>query len=426
MTWIVILGLAWQVDGILGSPMSTGATRYFCRICHREIPNAGANCPYCVARLEPRERATPQLLFGLFAALVLLFVVTGFLTREFRQERRARGEAHYLLGESLAAQEDFEHAIGAYIDARLESPENAAYRLGLAMALYKSERHAEAEKYLLELKASDPTHSIVNQTLARIAERDGRWEEAASYLRTAIYGRWPDNPAQYRLQTRFELVELLDHRGEREQVVGELLELSEEAPDDPSVKRRLASMFLQARAPARARALFDELLQADAEDSASLRGRGEAEFALGNYVQARGTFRQAERLLPDDEEVRERRTLTEAIVALDPTVRGLSNRARYIRARNLAEDVRGHVETCLNPMGEDFVGPLLALPEPLAEPLGSARELDPKRLPRRVTDEGIEAEIQLAEDLWQARGSACDEDVEAEEALARTMEALLQ
>ena len=66
------------------------------------------------------------------------------------------------------------------------------------------------------------------------------------------------------------------------------------------MRRRLANLFIAAGSPARATAIFRDLLRTDSGDTGLYSGEGEAEFALGNYQRAETQFRAAIRINPSD------------------------------------------------------------------------------------------------------------------------------
>ena len=382
------------------------ATRFVCLICHNEIAHPGAECPYCKSRSFLAEGATPRILVAVFAVMALLFVVTGFYARAFNRESRDRGRQHYDSAQVLSALADYEQAVEQYRDALLYSRDNAEYRLGLALALFESERYIEAQNHLMELRPDDPTSGIVNRLLARLAADDGRIDEAVTYYRTAIYGRWGDDLEQKRLRSRLELVGLLDENDRPRQLTAELIELLDVVPDDRAIKLRLAGLLLKTQVADRASALFEEILATDPKDREALVGRAEAQFLLGNYLRARSSFRLAH-LISEEQSIAERIEICTRIVDLDPTQRRISTRERFRRSRLLVERVTLFVNYCRNPAGEALVGPLPTVLEELAEPLGRSLDLLESKTRQRVNDENIEANILLAEETWNARDAAC-------------------
>ena len=290
--------------------------------------------------------------------MLLLFVVTGFYTRSFNRQSRQRGRQHYQSAQALAVLSDYEQAAEQYRDALLYSHDNPDYRLGLALALYESERYTEARHHLMALRPDDPTSGIVNKLLGRLAADDERVDEAVTYYRTAIYGRWTDNAERERLQSRLELIELLDRNGRMRQLTAELLADLDVMPDDKATKRRLAGLLLKTQVADKASALFREFLRDDRRDREALVGRAEAEFLLGNYLTARTHFNYAQGVRKE-ESTAQRIALCSAVIALDPNRRGIeSSREKIPPAAALCSRVTAEfIGYCRNPLGETFVGP---------------------------------------------------------------------
>ena len=383
------------------------APRFVCLICHNEIAHPGAECPYCKSRSFLAEGATPRILAAVFGVMLLLFVATGFYTRSFNRQSRERGRQHYESAQVLAALSDYEQAAEHYRDALLYSRGNPDYRLGLALSLYESERHAEARNHLMELRPDDPTSGIVNKLLGRLAAAEGRVDEAVTYYRTAVYGRWTEDADRERLQSRLELVDLLDRNERMRQLTAELLDLLDVMPDDKAVRRRLAVLLLKAQIADRASALFREWLSDEPRNREALVGRAEAEFLLGNYLTARTHFNRAQDVRKD-ESTAQRIAVCGAVIALDPLRRGnISTQERFHRSRVLVARTTEFINHCRNPLGETFMGPLPEVPADLAEPLGRALDLLQHRSRRSAAAEGVEANILLAEEIWNARAAAC-------------------
>ncbi|MEX2301172.1 MAG: tetratricopeptide repeat protein [Bryobacterales bacterium] len=382
------------------------AQKYVCLICYNEIPHAGAECPHCKSRISSTVGSTPQMLVAIFVTMILLFIVTGFYNSSFRAEQRERAAEHARMARTLADYGYHRQAIEHYREALTYARDNVEYQLGLALALYDMERYSEAENRLLDLRADHPTLALVNRLLARIAARDGRVDEAVSYYRTAIFGEWRRDPAGNRLATRFELAELLRAHGENMRAVGELLDLRKEAPARPDVQKTIGRLLLEAGAPDNAAQVFEELLSRNAKDREVIVGYAQAQFALGNYVTAQTHFERALALDGDDPEVRSRLALSQEINRLDPTRRGISSRNRYRRSLEMAARSTELLQECLNPLGDKLVGPPVPPPKELQPLLAQARELRSGKA-QPPSDENIEANISLAERLWQAAESRC-------------------
>ena len=228
------------------------AVHHVCLICYREIPHAGAACPHCRARVSSTVGATPQILVGLFVVMVLFFVGTELLTGAFRREREHRATEHRDLARGLTNSGEYDRSVEQYRKALTYRPDDLESRLGLAQALYLLERYSEAEAHVIELRAAQPTLALANYLLAGINVYADRRDEAVGYYRAAVYGEWSEDPAENRVRTRFELIELLESLGDNPQAVGELVELWKEAPDDREVRRRIGRHFLDAGSPTHA------------------------------------------------------------------------------------------------------------------------------------------------------------------------------
>jgi tetratricopeptide (TPR) repeat protein len=399
------------------------AEKYVCLICYHEIPHAGAECPHCKSRISSTVGSTPQMLLAIFGTMVLLFVVTGFYNSSFRAEQRARANEHARIARTLSDYGYHRQAIEHYREALTYSRDNVEYQLGLALALYDMERYNEAENRLLDLRQHHPTLAVVNRLLARIAAREGRADEAVSYYRTAIFGQWPRNPAENRLATRFELVELLRAHGENMRAVSELLDLIKEAPARPDVQKTIGRLLLEAGAPDNAAAVFEQVVNSRPNDAVALVGYAEAQFELSNYVTAQTFFARALRVNADAPQVQSRLALCDDINRLDPTRRGLSTTNRHRRSLELVARALKLLEACLNPLGGKLVGPPAPLPLELRAPLTEARELRGATR-QKPSDETIEANLSLAEKLWRASESLCPGASGGDQALRQVLEKL--
>ena len=381
------------------------AKRYTCLVCRNEIAHPSAECPYCKARSVIAEGASPRILGMVFGVMCGVFVVTGFYAKSFKEERSTRGQHHFAAAEGLLSEGEHADAIKEYRNALSYSKEEPHYRLGLARALFEDERYKETENHLVDLRGQDPTSGILNYLLAQLAAREGRVDEAVSYYRTAIHGRWEGQTEDRRLELRLELVELLEASGQEQQLTAELIALAEIMPEDQEVQHRLGSLMLQTGLYDRASSLFRNLLAENPQDHEALLGRGAAEFQLGNYLTARTHYNRA-RLLHDDTSTNERIALCNRIIELDPTRRGISLRERFRRSRVLIQRARAAALTCQNPTGDAFVGPLVALPVDLATALENADKALAERT-RRATDEAVEANTLIAEELWNQAAPLC-------------------
>ena len=381
------------------------AKRYTCLVCRNEIAHPSAECPYCKARSVIAEGASPRILGMVFGVMCGVFVVTGFYAKSFKEERTTRGQHHFAVAEGLLLEGENADAIKEYRNALSYTKEDPHYRLGLARALFEDGRYKETENHLVDLRGQDPTSGILNYLLAQLAVREDRVDEAVSYYRTAIHGRWEGETEDRRLALRLELVELLETSGQEQQLTAELVALAGIMPDDHEIQHRLGSLMLRTGLYDRASTLFQTLLAEDPQDHEALLGCGESEFQLGNYLTARTQYNRA-RLLHDDTTTNERIALCNRIIELDPTRRGISLSERFRRSRVLIERARAVTLACQNPSGDAFVGPFVAMPVDLATALENA-DMALAEPPEPTTDEAVEANTLIAEELWKQAEPLC-------------------
>jgi len=385
---------------------------HYCLICHHEIAHPGAECQYCLSRATTGLAPPVAMLVGVFLALALLFLGTRSLTAAFQEARLERRRVHLREATGLSRAGHYEAAAAEFRSALRYGRTDFEARLGLAQTLFLLGRLSEAQTYLIDLVTQDPTSAVVNRLLAEISAREGRVDEAVSHFRTAIYGRWPEDPEQNRLATRFELVKLLEQEGRSLQVVGELAELLEEAPDD-SVRERIARHLLEADAPERAAALFEELTRSNPENASVFEGLGAAEFARAHYLSARTAFSKSLALDPTDDGVLERLRLCNRIVDLDPTFRRVGTRERYRRSEELVHRALDELRRC-------EVGL-----ERFQDEIDRAEQLDGS-IRRGGAEDSVEENITLAESLWAARLELCPRLQTEDEPVRLVLEKLAQ
>jgi tetratricopeptide (TPR) repeat protein len=371
--------------------------------------------------------ATPQLLVIVFLVMLVLFVGTGYYNRAFNRQREARAEEHYRLGRTLADYGYFDDAIEHFGDALLYDRGKFDYRLGLTLALYESGRYQEAELQLQQLRTVDPTRAVVNRLLARLASRGGRVEEATQYYRTAIYGRWDQNPEQNRLETRIEFVDFLEAQGETLQLVSELVSLLREEPADELLAKRAGLMFLDAGSPAEALRTLRPLAEAAPSD-ASLRGAmGKAYFQTGEYGLARRELRAALARTPDAQ-LQELLAEADQVASLDPNYRRvnpseplLTGQQRFMRSREVLRRAMDYLDYCRNPLGAERVGPLPALQPQAVAAFDAARTALAATRPADY-GEAMERNMGAAADLWTLRPALCTNVWDEDDALVRVLQ----
>lgn len=393
--------------------------RYICLICSRELPHPDEGCPYCKRQVSSAVGASPGGLAALLFVMVALLATTGYFASSFHAYESYRGERHAERAQALAAAGDHTGSIDEYREALTYSPDNLDYRLSLTVTLYETGRLEEAETYLRELLATDPTSAVPNLYLAQIAAERADVEQAITHYRSAIYGRWPSDPVQRRIQTRFALVQLLEQSGERMQAVAELLELRDEVPENPDVATRVAWSLLLTGAPGRALEVFEDLIERDPNDAVAHSGVAEAEFALDHFLTARTHFRRALGLDRRLTHLRERLTLCDEIILLDPTMRGLGRVSRHERSLQMLERTLAALDACIR-VPADGVGPI-QLPTAVAIDRGTARRWVDGVERRAQDDDATEENLVLVERLWRATLEQCSDADASDQALSRVV-----
>jgi tetratricopeptide (TPR) repeat protein len=263
----------------------------------------------------------------------------------------------------------------------------------------------------------EPTDAAASLLVARALVREGKPREAVSYYHRAIYGQWDQNPARNRMQSRFELVELLAKLGAQRELLAELLPLQDEASTDLATRRRIAHLFLEAGAPSRAIEIYRDLLRKEKNDAESYAGLGEAELAQGNYRDAQADFTVAARLAPADSSIAHRLVVAKQVIELDPTRRGLGADERYRRSVELLRLTLQVTDSCL---GADSVQASRTV-------LDSARAAVTSRRRADARGNGVDANLDLAERVWELRREQCPAvPVEEEEPVALVLERVAQ
>lgn len=344
---------------------------------------------------------TPQAFWTtfvlIFVAIALLFSFDTFLAGVNRSESRAEATRRYEEGQRLAAADDYRGAIDRFRDAVFLVRGNRDYQLALADALTAAGKYPEAVAQLTDVLQRNATWGPANLALARALVHERRFTEATSYYHRAIYGQWEDDPAGNRVQTRFELIDLLVRQGNRQDLLAELLPLLDEAPDSLPLRKRLGHLFVVAGSPARAATIFEQILRQSPDDAEAHAGLGEAAFARGSYRAARASFLTATRLAPEDTTIRKRLALADQVLALDPTLRGLGSAEQLRRSRTLLDLASQDLAHCAQP------GP----GTPVQATIDSAQALIARPVRPAGQRQAYEANLDLAEQVWQARAAAC-------------------
>lgn len=346
------------------------------------------------AVLEPSPVGNAGLILLVIGAL---FAADTFLVKVVRADSKLEAARSFEQGATLMRSGDYGGAIDRIENALTIERDNRDYKRTLAEAELGAGRLAGAEEDLTELLQTNPADGRASLMLARVLEKEGHDEDAISYFHRAIYGQWSVDSTGNRLKTRFELIDLLAKRNSKEELLAELLVVQDEAPTDMTTRLRIGRLFLAAGSPVRAADVFRSVLHETPQNEAALVGLGDAEFAGANYRAAEKDFAAAIRFAPEDHTAQQRLDLANQVLTLDPAVRGLGAEERFRRSRELLNLALEDVEQCLGPT-----------PPPGAQQLlEEARKTLSERVRSSREEEAFESGLDLAEQIWQLRKTAC-------------------
>ncbi len=393
--------------------------RFTCLICRNEIAEPGAECPYCRGRSMIAEGASPRILAAVFCVMAAVFVLTGLYASSFKQERHQRGRLHFEAAETEMAAERYDEAATHYRDALLYSRDDPTYRLGLSRALFAVGRYSESENHLATARVDDPTSGIVNLLLAQLAVKKNQVDEAVSYYRTAIHGRWDDRTDEDRIDMRIEFADFLESVGRDALLTAELMELAEILPRDLRIRTRLANQYLKDGLYEQATSMFRSVIDAEPRNRAALIGRGNAEFHLHNYLTARTQYNRAQ-MYGSDETTVQQIELCNRILELDPNRVDIGIGERLRRSHAVVTRALAAVASCRYPSGRDFVGPPGPWPEPEQALIDRAEAVLRDRNAGSSNEE-VAANLSLAGELWTLAVSLCDPVEQSDEPLAHVI-----
>jgi predicted Zn-dependent protease len=287
------------------------------------------------------------VLLGLGLAGVALFALTSMVVDHHLEARERLGREWFARGESALGAGRPREALEALRTALVYAREDRRAHFRLAQALLADGRVPEARAYLLGLHEREPGGGPVNLALARLEARSGDVAAAARHYRAAVLGTWEDEPLARRVETRFELAELLVSGQALDEAQAELIALAAEAGADAASRTRVGELLLRAGAEERALLEFRAALRRDPASFPALLGAGRAAFEGRDWARAVSYLRTAARERPGDPEAASLLEVAEAVLAADPFRPRLSTAERARRAARAAEASAARVAACL-------------------------------------------------------------------------------
>lgn len=291
-------------------------------------------------------------MLGVVIFLGTLWTATALLTREYRIHKLYRAERAADSGRSALATGESASALAKFRQAVALDPSRPAYRLDLSRALAALGYLPEATSHLSDILRRDPVNGPANLAMARVHRAAGRLAEGETYYYRAIYGLWSADEQQTRVDTRLELIELLQQTANRDRVRAEFTQLATAFPGDLALQIRIGRSLLMLGFLDEAARVFRVAAGRFAEPGASLAGLAGAEFARGDYVAALDAAERALTLdASDAESIRWRDTAAE-VLAMDPTRPRLSTRERARRLHVVIEQANEWLTSCVDATAE--------------------------------------------------------------------------
>jgi tetratricopeptide (TPR) repeat protein len=348
------------------------------------------------------------LVVALVVIVVALSVLDRFLARVESSELHGTAQQSYLEGSKLLAAGKAAEAVEYLQEAHTVERDNAEYELALISALIDAGETSDAEPLMNEMLQREPNDGQVNLIAGRLKMKEGNAADAEAYYHRAIYGEWPEDPAQHRIEARMELIEQLMRLGRKQELIAELIALEAEPSAIPGVRKRLAKWFLMADSPARAADVYRGLIAKDAGDLEASEGLGEAELEEGQYNAARAAYLQGFFQHPNNASIKSHLEILNTVVALDPTLRQLTSEEKYRRSIRILDMAGTGLGQC-------------AVKNPLVI---AATAVVSSKPPAHITNEDAERVLTLAETVWRGRNEDCKADAGEEDALNLLMKKL--
>jgi len=325
-------------------------------MCGEPLGPAGrcANCE-AAASLRRHKIGLPVLVLIIIAGFSFTrMVVDWFNNRqdELASEWYRKGVVALSAHRPEQAVEDFETAL---VYAKQDDDE---YRVRLADSLLAAGRPNEARSRLLSLLEEHPADSMVNLKLARMAAGKGELRDAVRYYRGAIDGIWSPGrtPAVERLNTRFELLEVLAANHQNDAAEAELATLLPELPPSANAYTRLGRIYLKLGDARRALAEFQHARQLDRNFAAAYAGSGAAALQAGDYPAAIRYLTDAVRL--DDQDLNSSKLLARAeqLLAADPFSPGVNAAERARRTVAAYQAAGKRLDECVRSRPQPAAG----------------------------------------------------------------------
>jgi len=229
--------------------------------------------------------------------------------------------------------------------ALLFSPDNPEYRLRLAQALAADNDIPQAIAYFLNLWEQQPGNGPINLELAHLYARDHQPRQASRYYNNAIYGIWSDDAVARRRKARVDYIKFLMDQQQTTQAQAEAISLAGSIPPgDMDGQLQAADLLLATGDNDHALTAYDSLLKVDPARAGV--GAAKAAFQMGYFRTAAERLRTAVEHGAQDPEAKRMLARAEAVLALDPAQRHLSNADRGKRVSTVYVQAGARLQQC--------------------------------------------------------------------------------
>lgn len=327
-----------------------------CPQCGTLLPQGTSECPQCGKRWALMLRSRETVLGMCVLLLIIFFFFTGMIVQRYHQKRQSLGAEWFAAGQEQLKENNAPAALADFRNSLVYKPDDSQVQFQLAEALSEEGRNEEARSYLLGLLGQTPADAQVNLALARIAASSGSEAEALRYYHGAIYGIWPANMEENRLNTRLELCRFLIAEDDPANADSELIALEAEIPRQNGMvlHEQTGELFFRAGDANRALEEFRRAMEGPHPPNGAVRGAGLAAFRMGDYRLAERYLERADRKQRNEADVETALETARLILAWNPESPRLTDGERRDRVRHDLAQVISRVELCAKGSGVDL------------------------------------------------------------------------
>jgi CIC family chloride channel protein len=331
----------------------------------------------------PAQNWLPALAVIIVAAVLIM---SGLLFWQ-RGRRYELGLEAYRNGERMLAQGVVDQAVPAFRNALAYMPQDVKTRAALGLALIQSNQYNEAASYLSGVVKVDPRNGPAWLGLAEIARSQGDKNQALQLFQRALSHEWPAQEEERRKSAQLEYARLLSDAGRRNEAISLLLSMIELHGDDPDVGKKAAEMVKTIGSQDQAEVAFAALASRFPADSSTWLRLGDARFNADKDRVALEAYRHAASVDPGNDDAQRAILRVEEVLRLDPTLRGLSVRARARRWDVISQRVLSSAASC--PHSQQVEKAMALLKKPAAS--------------LEVSDQKVETTLRI----WQGLPVSC-------------------